>query len=175
MKNKNGIAAFFAVVLATSAFASTGVFNFETSSQTPISTQTGDAVGWSDYQTPGSVYATTSTASHGGYLTVSGEYTGGVISNSTTNTGTTYTGDVDSQDRNDRNHHEEFYQGKNPFLRPPVFVFSLHHSTPLLSYFFVLLELSRTIILHLNLTLVSAGRPWIRFRIIWSAAAAISD
>lgn len=96
MKNKNGIAAFFAVVLATSAFASTGVFNFETSSQTPISTQTGDAVGWSDYETPGSVYATTSTASHGGYLTVSGEYTGGVISNSTTNTGTTYTGDVDT-------------------------------------------------------------------------------
>jgi hypothetical protein len=96
MKNKRSLLALAAAMLATTAFGASGVFDFETSARTPISTKTADAVGWSDYLTPGSVYGTTSTASHGGYLTVSGEYCGGVVSNSASSSGTTYMNDVDT-------------------------------------------------------------------------------
>lgn len=93
----------FAAVAVTAVSSLTvsgaqGVFDFETipsGAPAPVSTQTGDAAGWTD--NVGATYSSVSNdGSIYGHLNTSGTYWGGVIANSKTNTGTTFTGDVDT-------------------------------------------------------------------------------
>ena len=88
-----------AAAVSMSVSSAQGVFDFETiTSGTALSTRTGDAPNWGkwDSSPKGSSYETKSTTGATGRLTVSGEYTGGVISNSKSNAGKDYMADLDT-------------------------------------------------------------------------------
>ncbi len=83
--------------ISSLAVANAGVFNFETipeGSPAPISTSTGNSAGWADGI--GATWSSLSTSGNYGHLNSSGYYSGGVISNSASNSGTTYDRDIDS-------------------------------------------------------------------------------
>ncbi len=99
MKNKKMFAVALTAIATLTLSAAQGVFDFETiptGGNAPVSDASGNAAGWSDYE--GGVYSSSSKdGKNTGHLNTSGMWFGGFISNSKTNTGTTYLGDADTQ------------------------------------------------------------------------------
>lgn len=98
MKNKKMFAVALTAIATLTLSAAQGVFDFETiptGANPALSTKTGDAVGWTS---GGSTYDSFSKDGlYSASLTASGNWCGGVISNSTSNAGTTSENDVDSR------------------------------------------------------------------------------
>lgn len=88
-----------AAAVSMSVSSAQGVFDFENiTSGTALSTRTGDAPNWGKWNSSpkGSSYEIKSSTGATGKLTVSGEYTGGVVSNSKSNSGKDYMADLDT-------------------------------------------------------------------------------